>query len=107
MRADAANENGIAIDDEMMRRDRPRHSSTLRTDELDAVAGGDMLHHNPQLGNSRAQWGEDALDEHSFTIKDIDLGIGHFAMHAERHADFGHALKNRIDILDIAHTAVR
>ena len=96
-------QNVVAVDDEMMRRDRPAHIVALRADIIDAVLRRDVLHHDTQAGDALAQRVEHALDEHGLAVENVDLRIGDLAMNAKRQADFGHALEHRRHLVEIAH----
>ena len=40
-----------------------------------------------------------ALDEHLLAVEDVDVRIGHLAVHQERHVDLFHALQTRMTLL--------
>ena len=44
---------------------------------------------------SRADRVEDAVDEHGLAVEDVDLGVGDFAVDAERQADLRPCFQGR------------
>ena len=44
------------------------------------------------------------LDEHRFPVKHIDLGIRHFSMDQQRHADGLHPAQDAGDLSQVGHT---
>ena len=47
-----------------------------------------------------------AVDEVSFPIEHIDVGLRRLAMHLKRHADFFHARQHAVDEFDIGHAGL-
>ena len=100
MRADAAGEDGVAVDDQMMRGDRRREIRRRSATYCDRLLGGDVLEHDAQFGQPAAQRVEHPVDEHRLAVEDIDLRVGHLAVDQQRHADLRHALEHRHDPVD-------
>ncbi len=72
-------------------------------DEIDRVAGGDVLEHDLEAGQALHQRRQHAFDEARLAVEHVDLGVGDLAMDEKRHADGLHALQHRHDTRDIGH----
>ena len=101
MRADAAGEHGVAIDMQMMRRDRRADIGAGRVDEIHRIGGRDVFEHHFERRKIPDHVAQDLVNEHRFAVEDVDMRVGHFAMHQQRHADALHRLQHRIDIRNI------
>ena len=79
-----AGEQGVAVDHQMLRRDRRRDSGRRGVRRSRAAScGRDMLEHDlAAAGKSLDQRAEDAVDEHRLAVEDVDVGIGDFAVDA-------------------------
>src|SRR5439155_6312329 len=86
VRAETALEDGVAIDDEVMRGDGGSNGPRGSADEIDGILGGDVLEHDLEAGNAVDQGCQDALDEDSLAVEHVDLGVRRFAVDQERHA---------------------
>ena len=100
MRTDAAGEDRVAVEQQMVRGDRGRDVRTGRAHELRGFGGGDVLEHHLEPGEAPHQRRQRALDEDALAIEHIDLRPGGLAMHAQHHAELFHALEHRIDLVD-------
>ncbi len=49
---------------------------------------------------------EHAVDEDGLAVEDVDVGVGHLAMDAERHADVGHAFEHGAHPVEVAHAGM-
>ena len=58
-------------------------------------------------GSSLADRREHPLDERGLAVEDVDLVVGHLAVHAERQADRRHPLQHRHHLPDRVHAARR
>ncbi|MCY1292421.1 hypothetical protein D9M70_416480 [compost metagenome] len=107
VRLDPADQDRIAVDDQVMGGDRAGKVCLRRLDVIDAVLGGDVFHRHLQFRQPLAQRIEHGLDEHGFAVEDVDIRARDLAMDAERQADLRHALQHRHRFIDVAHAAVR
>ena len=107
MRPDPACEQMVAVQHQMMGGDRPRDPRAPALHIGDALGGRDMLEHDAQPRQAPAQGFEDAVDKDRLAVEDVDLGVGHLAMDAKRHARLGHARKHPLDARQIAHARGR
>ena len=57
-----------------------------------------MLKHDLEAGEIAHDLAQDAVDEHGLAVKNIDVGLGYFAVQQERHADLLHRRKHRIEL---------
>ena len=92
MRADAAVEHRIAVQDQVLWRDRRGDVRTAGVDEVHRVGRRNMFEHNLQRGEVADEARQDALDKHRLAVEDIDVAVGHFAVHEQRHPDPLHCL---------------
>ncbi len=103
MRTNAPFKHGVAIDFQMMRRNRRCNIGGACLNKRGGVRSCDMLEHNFQLRKISHNINKDALDKHGFAIKDINVGVRHLAMHQQRHADALHGAQHRIDIFNVRY----
>ena len=103
---DATDEDGIAVDDEVMRGDRTGKVLLSGADIVHAVLRRDMLHRHLQFRQALAQGIEHRLDEHGLTVENIDFRRRYLAMDAERQTDLRHALQHGHGLVHVAHAAV-
>ena len=78
-------EQGIAVPQEVLGGDGGRHIGSRRLDEGCSLLGGDVLHAHPQARLALQQRLQNALDEDSLPIEEVDVGVGHLPMHQQRH----------------------
>jgi hypothetical protein len=53
---------------------------------LRALLGRDVLEHDLQLGEVAAQRNHHAVDEHGLAVEQVDVGVGHLAVHQQQQA---------------------
>ncbi len=107
VRADAAFEQGVAVDHQVMRCDRRGHLGACGLDELGRLGRGDVLEYDLQRREVGDDPGEDPVDEHRLAIEDVDRLVGHFAVEEQRHADPLHRREHWIDQPDVRHAMRR
>ena len=107
VRADAALEQRVAVEQQVVRRDRGCHVGRCVTHEVHRVAGGDVFQHHAQLWEPFAQRQQVALDEHALAIEDVDGRIGHLAMQQQRQFVALHRLDHRMHPRQLAHAGLR
>ena len=107
VRPDAALEQRIAIEQQVMRGDGGGHVGRRGADEIDGVAGGDVFQHHAQGRKFFTQRQQVTLDEDALAIEDVDRRIGDLAVHQQRQLMFLHRLQHGIDVRQIAHTRLR
>ncbi len=107
MRLDAADEDGIAVDDQVMGGDRSGDVAAAAADVFDPLLGGDMLHHHAQAGGSAADRVKHRVDKHCLAVEDIDVRARDLAMNAERQPDLGHFFQHAPHLVEIAHAGIR
>jgi hypothetical protein len=67
----------------------PRRSRPDATNS--ALQRGDVLQHQAQPRKALQQRRQHALDEDPLAVEDVDLGVGHLAVHQQRQAVCLHA----------------
>ena len=110
VRPQAAREDGVAVVDQVLRRDGRAQQPGRRGVGLHVfggLPGGDVLEHHLQRGQLRAQRDHHPVDEHGLAVEYIDARIRHLAMHQQRQARFGHGFQHRHHTVDGAHAGVR
>ena len=107
MRPDPTDQDRVAVDVKMLRRDRGSNVITATVHEIDGLPRGDMFEDHAQLGQALGQRLEHALDKHRLAIEDVDIRAGHLAVDAKRHTDLGHAFEDAVDLADIRDAARR
>ena len=107
MRPDAADQNVVAVDVQVLWRDRSRNIGARALDEAYRLHRGNVLEDHAQRRQPVDQRLQDPIDEHRFAVENVDVGCGHFAMDAQRHANFGHPFENAHDVRNIGHAMRR
>ena len=107
MRADAADEDRIAIEQQVVGGNGGTDVLACSGHELRRFLGGDVLEDDAQIGETRRKWRQSAIDKDTLAIKDIHISMSHLAMYAQHHVARGHRLEHRIDLLDIGHPRIR
>ena len=82
MRAYPPDQNVVAIDVEVLRRDRRSDIGARAFDETHRLHGSDVFEDHLQLRQPVHQRLEHAVDEDRLPVEDIDVRGGHFAMNA-------------------------
>ena len=107
MRPDSPRQNVIAIDEQMVGRERSCDRRAAAPHIINPVGCCHMFHDNTKFRQTPPQRIEHPLDENRLTIEDVDLGIRDLAMNAERDARVRHGFKHRCHRCDIAHARIR
>ena len=107
MGTQAAFEEGVAINVEMVSRDRRSDILRCGAHEIDGVSGGDVLEDDLELWEAVDQRAQHRVDKDSFAVEDVDLAMDHLAVDEQGHADRLHALEDRVDLADVADPSVR
>ena len=103
VRAYAACQNMVAVDDQVMSGDGRRQiAACIGANIVYRIGGCDMFHDHAKLRYAFAKRVKHPLDEHGFAIKNVDVRIGDFAVHAQGQADLRHALQYALHIVEIA-----
>ncbi len=106
VRAHAALEQGIAVEAQVMRRDRRRDVRPGVADELHRVRRGDMLQHHLKPRKVPQQRRQHLLQERRLAVEDVDVGRGRLAVDQQRQADGLHPLQHRADVGDVGHPGI-
>ena len=103
MRPDPACKHRVAVDVEVLRGNRRRHIRARLCHERRRLSRGDVFEHHSQAGQVADERRQNPFDKHRLAVKDIDMGVGHFAVDQQRHADRFHPFQHAADIGDIGH----
>ena len=87
----------------MLRRNGGAQLVVGRLDVLRGFARRDVLKDDLEFRISFAQRLHYAVDKARLAIENIDVGVGHFAMNQQRHADLLHALQHAADGGDVGN----
>ena len=71
------------------------------------LAGGDVLHDQPQFRIFLQQRNQHPIDEHLLTIKDIDIRKRHLAVHQQGHATLRHRTERVVAFFKSSHAGLR
>ena len=107
VRIDAALEQRVAIEQQVMGGDRGRGPVCGLADEVDRVARGDVFEDHAQAGKTLTQGQQIALDEDALAVEDVDRRVGDLAMQQQRNIVLLHRLDHRIDPGKLAHAILR
>ncbi|MNB88513.1 hypothetical protein D3C75_355290 [compost metagenome] len=103
VRAHAAHQHMVAVEHQVLRGDGGGQALIAVPYVVSRIFGGDVFKHHFQPRQTLAQWLHHAVDKTRFAVKNIDLRMGHFAMHQQRHSPFFHALQYRHNCIDTGH----
>ena len=106
MWAYAADQHVVAVVQQMMRGQGCGDAVLGGGDVLRRLRGGDVLHDDFELRITRAQWNQHAVNEYGFAVKNVNLGVGHFAMYQQRHTEFLHFIQCCVAVRQIGHARV-
>ena len=95
VRPDAADEQVVAVQDQVVDGDRRRRRSPRASTKATPSAVVTCSSTMRSSGSARAERRQHPLDEDRLAVEDVDLGVGHLAVHAERQADRRHPLQHR------------
>ena len=101
MRSDAAHQQAIAVEQQVLGGDGGRQPVGTRPDEVDGFPGGDVLEDDLQLGVALQQWREHPFDERRLPIEDVDPRVGNLAMYLQGQPHLGHGRERLIAVADI------
>jgi hypothetical protein len=107
VRAQAASEQRIAVEQQVVRGDGGRGGALIgRGHVVGRVLRGDVLEHHLQFRKVAPQRLHHALDEHRLAVEDVDLGVGHLAMHQQQQALVLHRLQRAVGLADVGDAGV-
>ena len=106
MRPQSAVENGIAIQQQVLRCDRRGNSLARGPHELRGSARRDVLEHDLETGDTIHDATEHFLDEGLFPIEHVDLRFGDLTVHLQDETRLGHRFECRPDLLDRGHACI-
>ena len=93
VRPHAPQKQGIAVEQQMVRCDGGCGVGPGLRHILRGLAGGDVFQHDFQLRKVTAQRRQVLVDEHGLAVEHINLGISHFAMNQQGHAQVLHGFE--------------
>ena len=106
MRADAALEDGVAVVQQVMRGDGGGQVGAGVLHVLRRFLGRDVLEHDLELGEVAAQRAQDAVDEDGLAVEQVDLGVGHLAVHQQQQARALHGLQRPVGLAHVGHAGI-
>ena len=106
MRPDAAFEHRIAIQQQVLRRDRRGDARARALHELRGRARRDVLEHDLQVRHAFDDAAQHAVDEGVLAVEHVDAALGDFAVHLQHEPVLGHRFERGPDLLDRGHAGV-
>ncbi|MCY1423842.1 hypothetical protein D9M71_395680 [compost metagenome] len=106
VRPNAAHQHVVAVVQQVMRGDGGGNVARGCVDERHGIGCGDVLEHHFQAWEALDDTAHVFVDEHLLAVKYIDLATGHFTVHQQWHADFGHGFECREDLVDAGHARI-
>jgi hypothetical protein len=85
----------------MVRRDGRGNIWSARLYEGYSIDRRNMLENDLQGRKIKNERRDDAVDKHCLPVKDVDMGISHFTMQKQWHADALHGAERRVDVSDV------
>ena len=85
MRPDPARENMVSVYKKMMRRNCCSNAVVTLRNKVNGILRCNMFHHDIQFGMLAFDWLQNPLDKYSLSIENINVRIGHFAVHTKGH----------------------
>mmetsp|Transcript_16910 Transcript_16910/g.40159 ORF Transcript_16910/g.40159 Transcript_16910/m.40159 type:complete len:295 (+) Transcript_16910:853-1737(+) len=106
VRPQAPGEQRIAVVEQVLGREGGGGEAVRLGHVLRRLLGGDVLEHDLELGHGRAQRRHHAVDEHGLAVEDVDVGVGHLAVHEQQQALALHRLQRRVGLAQVGHAGV-
>lgn len=106
VRTNPADQHVVAVIKQVVRRDGRRDVGRGFVDELHGIAGGDVFKNHFEGREAFDDTAQVLVDEHFFAIEHVDLAACHFPVYQQQHADFGHCLEGREDLVDAGDTGI-
>ena len=107
MRAYPACQHGVAVVEQVLRREGGGDVGRSAHHKLCGILCGDVFEHHAQIRHIGQQRLHHAVDKHRLAVENIDMTFGDFAVHQQRHAAALHFLQCGISLADIGHARVR
>ena|SRR5690554_7810211 len=104
MRTDTTHQHVVTIVQQVVRSDGCANTVRCTKHKLHCVSGGDVFEYHFESSETFGQRYQLLVDEGLFTIKDIDVRMGYFAVYQQRHAYFGHCFQSGIDLFQCGYT---
>ena len=106
MWAHAAQEQGVAVVQQVVCSDGGTQIRVASGHVISGFFRGDVFHHDFQAWEVTAQRDQMLLDEHGFSVKEVDVGRCDFAVHQQQHAFALHGFKHGVDLAQVGHARV-
>ena len=107
MRLDSAHQHRVAIDVEVLRRDRRGDLRAGRFHKVDSVRGGDVFKHHPQLREGSNNRPQVPVYKFFFTVEHVDIMIGDLAVDTQYDGLGLHPREHGVEVFDVRHTRRR
>ena len=106
MRAQAAGEQRVAVVEQVVRGDGGGRERAAPGHVVGRILRRDVLEHHFQFGEVAAQRLHHGIDEHRLAVEDVDLAVGHLAMHQQQQARALHRLERGGGLADVGDPGV-
>jgi hypothetical protein len=65
-----------------------------------------VFEHDLQFGEVAPQRLHHTVDEHRLAVEQVDLGVGHLAMHQQQQAEALHRVQRGVGLADVGHAGI-
>ena len=103
---DPTSENGIAVEQQVVRRDSCGSKAVCIANVMRGLTRRDVFEHNFQLGEVAPQRYQLGVNKHRFTVEQINLGRGHFTVHQQQQALSLHGFQRFVGFAQVRHTRI-
>lgn len=106
VRAEAAVEQRVAIQQQVLRRDGGGDARARALHELGRGARRDVLEHHLEARHALDDAAQHAVDEDVLAVEDVDVARSHFAVHLQHEPVFRHRFERGPHLVDRGHAGV-
>ena len=106
VRANATGKDGVAVEQQVLRRDGGTDKAVGLAHVVGGFFGGDVFEDDFQLGEVAAQRDELLVDKGGLAVEQVDVAAGDFAVDEQQQALALHGFQHRINFAQIGHAKV-
>ena len=106
VRTNPACKNRVAVVQQMMRGDGRCRESVCVAHIMRSLLGGDVLKNDFEFGEITAQRNQLGVNKHRFTVEQVNVRAGDFAMHQQQQASLLHGFQRFISLAQVGYAGV-